>query len=127
MMPTQTHAGALRAELAEALEAAGVSAVVTLDPLEAAPALDSGAVVAVVISPPTLEFVTWHLTRADWPVWVIGAPPTDHLAAWAALDQALPVLVDVLEAETAEPSAFTDAQGHSYPAYIVRTTTDHQE
>lgn len=126
-MKTQPAATAIRDELAAELAAAGITARVTIDPTDAAPALDSGTATVVVVNPPTLEFVTWHQTRAEWPVWVIAGPPTDHPTAWAALDDALPIVVRVLEAETAQPNAFTDGQGHSYPAYLITTTTDHEE
>ena len=80
-MKTQPAATAIRDELAAELAAAGITARVTIDPTDAAPALDSGTALAVVVNPPGLE---WETTTISDPN--LSADPLPALQATYTTD-----------------------------------------
>lgn len=93
---------------------------VTLDGATAASAAQAGNHV-VIISPPRLEFPTWHQIEAEFTIWLVAGP--NHAQAWERMDKMLELLAGPLELETATPETLTDpSTGAEFPAYRCTTT-----
>lgn len=100
--------------IAAQLRAAGIAA--TADPAWAATHRP-----CVLVAPPAMDYVarlnTWRLA-------ILASHPAGTLAALEQLDQLLQLVVDVVNAEAADPGTYqlSPDAGGTVPAYIVRFT-----
>lgn len=77
----------------------------------------------VLVAPPRLLFDTFEGATATWRLLAIASTPADQLQAWQQLDALVDQLAQLLNVETAEPTAWALTPGaDSLPAYAVTFT-----
>lgn len=97
-------------EIVGLLDAAGVRA--TADPRSAQPP-------CVLVTPPARDYTLGCGYSADWRLMAL-VPGPGSADAWAALDALVDDVVDALDVERAEPTAYTlAAGGDPLPAYVL--------
>lgn len=99
------------AELAAALTAGGVRA--TADPRSAHPP-------CVLVTPPVRRYELSVGYSVEWRL-VCLAPAPGTADSWAALDELVDAVAELVDVELAEPGSYTlpSAEGASLPAYIL--------
>ncbi len=108
----------LKDEIEAALTAAAIDDVeVTLDPAELESLVNGASV--LLITPPDMDFATYHATKGDWELQLI-ITERDVLAAWEAGSRIIDALKDPLNLATAKPTPFTvSTNGVPYPGYVL--------
>lgn len=101
---------------------AGLEVVATDQPHEAVSAIAGGAP-ALIVLPPSLEYVTANRITATWTLWAI-TPTTDPTEASAMFEPILAVLAPVLLPDTARPETYTIGD-RTFPGYTLTLTTEH--
>lgn len=100
----------------------GLAVTVTDQPHDAAGAVMAGAP-ALLVLPPSIEFLTFHTRTATWTLWAIApsADPTEALGLFEPIIDALavPLGIDSAAAET------YDIADRTFPGYTLTLTTEH--
>lgn len=118
-MITETLAQ-IAAEADAALD--GLEVTVTDQPHAAAGAVMAGAP-ALLIMPPSIEYITATHRTATWTLWAITGT-TDPTEATGMLEPILDALVIPLGIDSARPETY-DIADRTFPGYTLTLTTEH--
>lgn len=110
----------ITAEATAALD--GLEVTVTDQPHDAAGAVMAG-VPALLILPPSIEWLTLTHRTATWTVYAL-APTTDPTEAAGIFEPILDALAEPLGLDSAEPETYTIAD-RTFPGYTLTLTTEH--
>jgi hypothetical protein len=102
------------ATLADALNAAGVKT--THDPGRIVPP-------CVLITPPTLEHDLNCGWTATWKTLVLS-PANTARQAWQTLDRLAAQVLDIVDADTVEPSQYSTGDGAPLPCFVITHTSE---
>lgn len=102
----------------EALDAAGIRALVTHDAEEVESALLDLDIPAILVSAPYVSF-THPAYECRFETAILGNTPGDTDSAWVAVDQVVNAIDAYISIENAEPITWEGTQSFSAPGYKI--------